>query len=60
MLKDDFAKSLFELRVLKQLTRKEICDRIDLSYRTYEKWERGERVPPLYLQKLILEFINNM
>lgn len=55
-----FSVALKNIRELRQISRQEICKSLDLSYRTYEHWERGERVPPLYVQKLILSYIQNM
>lgn len=42
-----------EIRERSGLSRSEICELLDVPYRTLQNWELGERIPPEYLVALI-------
>ena len=49
-----FAKQLKQARALTGLSQQGMADRMLISKRTIEKWETGERVPPEYVQRFVL------
>ena len=44
-----------EARYLSGLTQKEVSVLLEIPLRTLENWESGVRVPPVYVEKLIVE-----
>lgn len=48
-----------EARVLKGMNRQELCEWLEIPYRTLEKWEQGSRKCPPYVEKMIIEKICN-
>lgn len=49
-----------EARQAAGLTQKEMSVRFEIPKRTIENWETGERKPPAYVQKLIIEKLESM
>lgn len=55
-----FAEKLKEARALTGLSQQGMSDRMLISKRTIEKWETGERVPPEYVQRFLLNELESM
>lgn len=51
---ENFAESLKAARKAAGLTQQGLSDLLEVPKRTIEAWEMGERTPPSYVQKLIL------
>ncbi|WP_294468636.1 helix-turn-helix transcriptional regulator [uncultured Anaerofustis sp.] len=49
-----------EVRIKLKLERKTVCEYVDIPYRTYEKWEREERIPPEYIKNMIIFIMRKM
>lgn len=49
-----FAKALKEARAAAGMTQQKMADRMLIPKRTIEKWETGERTPPPYVQRFVL------
>ena len=49
-----FAERLQKARKAAGLSQQGMADRMLISKRTIEKWETGERVPPHYVQRFVL------
>ena len=45
---------LKETRLKAELTQKEMSDMLEIPVRTIQDWEREERKPPVYVEKLVL------
>lgn len=54
-----FSKELKELRLEKGLTQKSLSELLEVPKRTIESWESGDRKPPEYVKKLIIEKLNS-
>ena len=52
--------SIKEARILAGLTQKQLSDTLDIPLRTIESWESGNRTPPPYVEKLIVEKLISM
>lgn len=50
----DFSEKLKQARKDTGLTQQGISERMLISKRTIEKWETGERTPPSYVQRFVL------
>lgn len=46
-----------EIRAKYNLTQQALSDRFGISLRTVEKWDRGERIPPDYIPRMIEEIL---
>ena len=44
-------------RKSKSMTRKELCEWLEIPPKTLEKWEQGARKCPVYVEKLIIDKI---
>ncbi len=55
-----FAKELKEARAATGMSQQKMADRMIISKRTIEKWETGERTPPPYVQRFVLNELNNL
>lgn len=55
-----FAKALKEARAATGMSQQKMADRMLISKRTIEKWETGERTPPPYVQRFVLNELNNL
>ena len=51
---ETFAERLKAARAATGMSQKKLGDRMLISKRTLEKWETGERVPPEYVQRFVL------
>ena len=49
-----FAEQLKEARATAGITQQKMADRMLIPKRTIEKWETGERTPPPYVQRFVL------
>lgn len=56
---NDFTK-LKEIRKEKGFTLSGISKQLGVPIRTYENWENGYRIPPIWLQAWILEKIRDL
>ena len=50
----DFAQQLKEARKSAGISQQAMADKMLIPKRTIEKWETGERVPPDYVQRFVL------
>lgn len=57
---DTFANRFRSLRRRAGLTQKELADITEIPKRTIEDWERGFRLPPAYVQKLVVEKLETL
>lgn len=44
-----------EARIAANMTQKEVSELLEIPGRTLQGWEQGKRVPPVYVEKLIIE-----
>jgi DNA-binding transcriptional regulator YiaG len=51
---ENFAKDLQEARKAAGLSQQGMADRTLIPLRTLQKWEIGERIPPTYVQRFVL------
>lgn len=49
-----------EARLAAGLTQRKMSELLEIPLRTIEEWEAGRRKPPIYVEKLIVEKLNNM
>lgn len=49
-----FSESLREARATTGMSQQKMADRMLIPKRTIEKWETGERTPPPYVQRFVL------
>ena len=55
----EFKNKIIELRNLTGLNRKEFCEKYNIPYRTVTEWERGNRMAPDYVVRLLEYYIRN-
>ena len=55
-----FSEELKEARAQARLSQQALAELIKVPKRTYESWEMGERVPPMYAQLLVLEKVRSL
>ena len=55
-----FSEQFKEARTATELSVAKLAERILISKRTLEKWESGERTPPLYIQRFVLDELNRI
>ena len=55
-----FPEKLKELRAKVGMSQQAVADRTQVPKRTLEKWEIGERTPPSYVQRFILNELENI
>ncbi len=55
-----FNEQLREARAATGMSQQKMADRMLISKRTIEKWETGERVPPEYVQRFVLNELESM
>ena len=53
-LPNEFSEKLKQARKAAELSQKGMAERMLISKRTIEKWETGERTPPEYVQRFVL------
>lgn len=51
---ENFAEKLKAARKASGMTQQGMADRMLIPKRTIEKWEIGERIPPPYVQRFVL------
>ena len=44
-----------DARLLAGITQQQMSDRLDIPVRSIENWEAGDRKPPAYVEKLIID-----
>jgi DNA-binding transcriptional regulator YiaG len=49
-----------EARKAAKLTQKQMSDLFEIPQRTIEAWEAGKRTPPPYVEKLIVDKLENI
>lgn len=55
-----FAEKLRMARAETGMSQQKMSDTMLISKRTIEKWETGERVPPEYVQRFVLNELESM
>lgn len=60
MTEKTFPEKLKELRATAGVSQQAMADCTLVPKRTLEKWETGERTPPPYVQRFILNELANM
>lgn len=55
-----FPEKLKELRAKAGMSQQEVAARTLVPKRTLEKWETGERTPPPYVRRFILNELTNI
>ncbi len=55
-----FNERLRDARAATGMSQQKMSDRMLISKRNIEKWETGERVPPEYVQRFILNELESM
>lgn len=56
----DFAEQLKEARASAGLTQQGMADRMLIPKRTIEAWETGDRTPPPYVQRFVLNELKSI
>jgi transcriptional regulator with XRE-family HTH domain len=56
----NFAEKLKAARAAAGLTQQGMADRMLIPKRTIEKWETAERTPPEYVQRFVLNELENL
>lgn len=57
---EDFTERLKAARKAAGLTQQGMAERMLIPKRTIEKWEIGERTPPPYVQRFVLNELESM
>lgn len=57
---ETFAEKLKQARAKTGMSQQKMSDKMLISKRTVEKWETGERVPPEYVQRFVLNELENL
>ena len=55
-----FCDELKSARAATGMSQQKMANRMLISKRTIEKWETGERVPPEYVQRFVLNELNEI
>lgn len=55
-----FAEKLKEARAATGMSQQKMSDKMLISKRTIEKWETGERIPPEYVQRFVLNELETL
>ena len=56
----EFAENLKTARKNAGMTQQSMADLMLIPKRTIEDWERGNRTPPPYVQRFVLNELNNL
>lgn len=56
----DFAEKLKTARKAAGLTQQSMADRTLIPFRTIQQWEGGQRVPPDYVQRFVLNELESL
>lgn len=57
---ETFAEKLKAARASTGMSQRQMAERMLISKRNIEKWETGERVPPEYVQRFVLNELETM
>lgn len=57
---NDFAESLKTARKNTGLTQQSMADRMLIPFRTIQQWEGGQRTPPPYVQRFVLNELESL
>ena len=57
---NDFAESLKTARKNTGLTQQGMADRMLIPFRTIQQWEGGQRTPPPYVQRFVLNELDSL
>lgn len=57
---ENFTKALQAARKAAGLSQQGMADRTLIPLRTLQKWETGERTPPPYVQRFVLNELENL
>lgn len=57
---ENFAGKLREARKAAELTQQAMADRMLIPKRTIENWEAGDRTPPPYVQRFVLNELQSL
>lgn len=55
-----FCDELKEARQLTGLSQQALAERMEIPKRTYEAWEMGERTPPAYVQRFLINELKSL
>ena len=58
--KKSFPEALREARAAAHMSQQKMADRMLVPKRTIENWETGERTPPPYVQRFVLNELNSI
>lgn len=56
----DFAEKLKAARKAAGMTQHEMADRTLIPFRTVQQWEGGQRTPPPYVQRFVLNELESI
>jgi transcriptional regulator with XRE-family HTH domain len=56
----DFAERLKAARKEAELTQQSMADRMLIPFRTIQQWEGGQRTPPSYVQRFVLNELESL
>ena len=59
-LPEKFSEKLKQARKAAELSQKGMAERMLIPKRTIEKWETGERTPPEYVQRFVLNELDQL
>lgn len=57
---EDFAERLKAARKAAGMTQHEMADRMLIPFRTIQQWEGGQRTPPPYVQRFVLNELESI
>lgn len=57
---ENFAEKLREARKAAGLTQQGMADWMEIPFRTIQQWEGGQRMPPPYVQRLVLNELQSL
>ncbi len=56
----EIGNKIRQLRENAGLTRRDLCERLSIPYRTLQEWETGRRTPPGYVINLLEIYIKEI
>lgn len=57
---ENFAEKLKDARKAADLTQHGMADRMLIPFRTIQQWEGGQRTPPPYVQRFVLNELESL
>lgn len=57
---EDFAEKLKAARKATDMTQQGMADRMLIPFRTIQQWEGGQRTPPPYVQRFVLNELETL